>query len=157
MLKYLRTTIVFGLILLSSLAYSQYQVSEHLWTSSDEIVLIKVIDEKAELWQSLTGCKSYVTVEIIRTYKSKRFAPELKQLIFERLFNCSKEHGATNAPKLKRDMQYIIFLSSENPGEVIHPGEATRKIYHLIDLGLGILEFNDQLEGFLSTKQREKR
>ncbi|HEY9047903.1 MAG TPA: hypothetical protein VIN08_18475 [Ohtaekwangia sp.] len=45
---------------------------------------------------------------------------------------------------------------SKEPSEVEIAEEGKKKIYSLSDLALGILEYNDQLEGFLKSKQRAK-
>jgi len=156
MLQYLRGIIFLGCLMLNSLAYSQYTVSEHLWSSADEILLVRVIEEKPELWRSITTCTSDVIVQIVNTYKSTRFASDVKNVIFARLYDCSKEPIASNASMLKKDKRYIIFLLSKEPSEVEIAEEGKKKIYSLSDLALGILEYNDQLEGFLKSKQRAK-
>lgn len=155
MLRYLKAVIIFGLLLPNSLAYSQYRASDNLWTLSDEILLIKVTNEEFELAQSL-HCTSFVTVEVLKNYKSTRLAADLKQLVFTRLYDCSKKPVVDSA-KLKRERQYIIFLSSQPHGEVQRAGEAKERFYSLADIALGIQEYTDQLEEFLLTKQREKR
>ena len=144
-------------MMLNSLAYSQYRASEYLWSLSDEVLLVKVLQEEPELWRSITTCTSDVTVGVLTIYKSQRIAQDVKQLTFARLFDCSTTPNANDAPMLKKDKQYIIFLSSENLGEVEHAGEAKKKVYALVDLVLGIQEYSNELEGFLKSKQREKR
>jgi len=142
--------------MLNSLAYSQYSVSEHLWSVSDEILLVRVLKEQPDLLRSITTCTSEVTVEVVNRYKTLRLGSEEKQLTFSRLYYCSMESPVTDGDMLKQDKQYVIFLSSEKPGTIKRTGEAARKIYSLTDLLLGVLEYSKDLEEYLQSKQREK-
>lgn len=156
MLKYRKATLIFGLTMLTRLAYCQYEASEYLWSHSDEVLLVRIIKEEPDLLRSITTCTSRVTVEISSVFKGKRFTGDTKQVVFVRLYYCSMEQPITEGDMLRKDKQYALFLSSENPGEFSRAGESSRKIYPLVDNLLGIQEYTKDWEGFLLTKQREK-
>ncbi|MFN7651903.1 MAG: hypothetical protein ACK5PC_01650 [Cyclobacteriaceae bacterium] len=161
MLKHIRLIIIIGLLLVDSLVYCQnlvydnYQVSSYLRSHSDEILLVKVVSEEFSLPQSF-NCPSFVTVQILKNYKSTRLMADLTQLVFTRLYECSSKPVADSS-KLILGKKYIIFLSSQKTGSIKRSEEVAKKIYHLADHGLGIQEFNDELEAFLLAMQREKQ
>lgn len=150
MLSYVKSIIISVALVSGSLVYGQYRATEALWNLSDEILLITVTHEEKPLLQSLTDCKSHVTAGIVKSYKTTRLSPELKQLIFLRMFDC--ENGNQ---KLMQNKQYIVFLSSENPGYVQASREEKKIVYPLSDLVLGIQLYNEPLEEFLLTKQKQ--
>jgi len=156
MLKYLKLFLILGLILLSSLAYSQYRASEYLWSISDEILLVKVSDEIPNIFMSLMTCKSDVKVQIVEKLKLTRLSQNIQTVHFIRLISCDMKSVFPEKKKLARDKEYIIFLSSESPGSIQRPGEPQITTYGLSDLVLGIQESNDDLKDYLKNKQREK-
>ncbi|MBX2901702.1 MAG: hypothetical protein KF775_18780 [Cyclobacteriaceae bacterium] len=156
MLKYLRLFLVFWLVSLSSLAYSQYRASEYLWSISDEILLVKVSDEVPDTFMSLMTCKSDVKVRVVEKLKLTRLPQDIETVHFVRLIGCDMKSDFPEEKKLGKDKEYIIFLLSASPGSIQHQGEPKITIYGLADLVLGIQESNDDLKSYLKNKQREK-
>jgi len=150
-MKYIFT--VLSLLALSHLACGQgYGSIEHLFLRADEILVVKIVDEKTAS-ESYMTCNSRVTAEIEALLKVTRLKSDTGKIHFIRILRCAE--GSMFPPEriLDKGKRYILFLSSINPGyDLINKHD----LYPLTDYILGIQEYTEDLFRYIQNKQREK-
>jgi len=148
-----RIPAVMALLLVSTFASGQGSSAfEFLYSITDEIVIIKPLDERAAS-ESLIQCKSYVEAEVIENLKIKRFSANERIIHFVRILSCNEKVTVPEKLLLDKNKQYIVFLSSEVPGyDLIRK----YKEYALSDHILGIREYDEDLAKYIRSKQKKK-
>jgi len=148
-----RITAVMALLLVRTFASGQGSSAfEFLYSITDEIVILKPINERTAS-ESLIQCKAYVEAEVIENLKVKRFSSNERIIHFVRILSCNEKITVSENLLLDKNKQYIVFLSSEDPGYDLM---RKHKEYGLSDLILGVHEYDEDLAKYIRSKQKLK-
>lgn len=150
-MKYILTVLS---VLTLGLAFGQgYESIEHLFSKADEILVVKVLNEKTAS-ESYMTCKSYVTAEITQQLKITRLNADTRKIQFVRILGCTEGNIFPPDRILDKEKRFIVFLSSANPG---YDSISNMNEYALSDYILGLQAYTEDIFRYLQIKQREKR
>lgn len=156
MTKLIPFIVFFSLCLLNTSARCQHEhfkVIDHLCSSSDEILLVNIIEDKPDNWGSLSTCFSEVKAVVLETFKITRYSGT-DEFKFRRMMYCGDTLSFTKGNLLQAGQPYIVFLRSGPPDLY---DDIVGIQYQLSDYILGVQEPTDDLYSHLTWWHREEK
>lgn len=140
-------------VLTFGIAFGQgYESIEHLFSKADEILVVKVLNEKTTS-ESYMTCKSYITAEITQQLKITRLNADTRKIQFVRILGCTEGNIFPPERILDKKKRFIVFLSSVDPG---YDSISNMIEYPLSDYILGLQAYTEDLFKYLQNKLREE-